>query len=129
VIDTKRIAYGEENESVLIKKAELTLQEQKKQGATKEMITEAVACAMFVAAGSQLSQSEVYEKNHGEKGVDQFEKGSDQDSMVDRISQRKNSLVPNCGKNVYEWRNRFRTGVTMMGAGMAITGIIIALGG
>ncbi len=30
VIDTKRIAYGEERESVLIKKAELTLQEQKK---------------------------------------------------------------------------------------------------
>jgi hypothetical protein len=30
VIDTKRIAYGEENESVLIKKAELALQEQKK---------------------------------------------------------------------------------------------------
>ncbi|NJD75687.1 MAG: universal stress protein [Candidatus Methanoperedens sp.] len=30
VIDTKRIAYGEENESVLIKKAELVLQEQKK---------------------------------------------------------------------------------------------------
>lgn len=30
VIDTKRIAYGEESESVLIKKAELTLQEQKK---------------------------------------------------------------------------------------------------
>jgi nucleotide-binding universal stress UspA family protein len=29
VIDTKRIAYGEENESVLIKKAELILQEQK----------------------------------------------------------------------------------------------------
>lgn len=30
VIDTKRIAYGEESESVLIKKAELALQEQKK---------------------------------------------------------------------------------------------------
>lgn len=23
--------------------------------------------------------------------------------MVNRISQRKNSLVSNCGKNVYEW--------------------------
>lgn len=33
----------------------------KKQGATDEMIAEAVACAMFVAAGSQLSWSEVYE--------------------------------------------------------------------
>lgn len=34
----------------------------KKQGATNEMIAEAVACAMFVAAGSQLSWSDVYEK-------------------------------------------------------------------
>jgi nucleotide-binding universal stress UspA family protein len=29
VIDTKRIAYGEESENVLLKKAELALQEQK----------------------------------------------------------------------------------------------------
>ncbi len=34
----------------------------KKLGATDEMIAEAVACAMFVAAGSQLSWSDVYEK-------------------------------------------------------------------
>jgi len=34
----------------------------KKQGATNEMIAEAVACAMFVSAGSQLSWSDVYEK-------------------------------------------------------------------
>ncbi len=39
----------------------------KKQGATDEQIAEAVACAMFVAAGSQLSWSEVYEKIFGEK--------------------------------------------------------------
>ncbi len=38
----------------------------KKQGATDEMIAEAVVCAMFVAAGSQLSWSEVYEKMLGE---------------------------------------------------------------
>ena len=41
----------------------------KKQGATDEMIAEAVVCAMFVAAGSQLSWSEVYEKMLG-KGCD-----------------------------------------------------------
>ncbi len=34
----------------------------KKQGATNQQIAEAVACAMFVAAGSQLSWSDVYEK-------------------------------------------------------------------
>jgi len=34
----------------------------KKLGATNEMIAEAVARAMFVAAGSQLSWSDVYEK-------------------------------------------------------------------
>ena len=34
----------------------------KEQGATNEQIAEAVACAMFVAAGSQLSWSNVYEK-------------------------------------------------------------------
>lgn len=33
----------------------------KEHGATDEMIAEAVACAMFVAAGSQLSWTEVYE--------------------------------------------------------------------
>ena len=41
----------------------------KKQGATDEMIAEAVVCAMFVAAGSQLSWCEVYEKMLG-KGCD-----------------------------------------------------------
>ncbi len=39
----------------------------KKQGATDEMIAEAVACAMFVAAGSQLSWSDVYDKMFGTK--------------------------------------------------------------
>lgn len=39
----------------------------KKYGATDEMIAEAVACAMFVAAGSQLSWSEVYEKIMGKQ--------------------------------------------------------------
>jgi AhpD family alkylhydroperoxidase len=38
----------------------------KKQGATDEMIAEAVVCAMFVAAGSQLSWSEVYDRILGE---------------------------------------------------------------
>ncbi len=41
----------------------------KEQGATDEMIAEAVVCAMFVAAGSQLSWSEVYEEMLG-KGCD-----------------------------------------------------------
>lgn len=40
----------------------------KKQGATDEMIAEAVVCAMFVAAGSQISWSEVYENMLG-KGL------------------------------------------------------------
>jgi len=34
----------------------------KKQGATNEQIAEAVACAMFVAGGSQLSWTDVYDK-------------------------------------------------------------------
>lgn len=38
----------------------------KQHGATDEQIAEAVACAMFVAAGSQLSWSEVYEKIIGD---------------------------------------------------------------
>jgi AhpD family alkylhydroperoxidase len=37
-------------------------QRAKKLGANDEMIAEAVNCAMFVAAGSQLSWSDVYEK-------------------------------------------------------------------
>lgn len=41
---------------------EIHAQRAKKLGATDEMISEAVACAMFVAAGSQLSWSDVYEK-------------------------------------------------------------------
>jgi len=40
---------------------EIHAQRAKKLGATDE-IAEAVACAMFVAAGSQLSWSDVYEK-------------------------------------------------------------------
>ncbi len=36
-------------------------QRAKNQGATDDMIAEAIVCAMFVAAGSQLSWSEVYE--------------------------------------------------------------------
>ena len=39
----------------------------KKYGATDEQIAEAVACAMFVAAGSQLSWSDAYERIMGEK--------------------------------------------------------------
>ncbi len=46
---------------------EIHAERAKKQGATDEMIAEAVACAMFVAAGSQLSWSDVYEKIMGEK--------------------------------------------------------------
>lgn len=34
----------------------------RKYGATDEMIAEAVVCAMFVAAGSQLSWSDVYDR-------------------------------------------------------------------
>ncbi len=41
---------------------EIHAERAKKYGATDEMIAEAIACAMFVAAGSQLSWSEVYEK-------------------------------------------------------------------
>jgi AhpD family alkylhydroperoxidase len=39
----------------------------KKHGATDEQIAEAITCAMFVAAGSQLSWSEVYERIMGGK--------------------------------------------------------------
>ena len=46
---------------------EIHAERAKKHGATNEMIAEAVSCAMFVAAGSQLSWSEVYEKILGEK--------------------------------------------------------------
>jgi AhpD family alkylhydroperoxidase len=42
-------------------------QRARKNGATDEQIAEAIACAMFVAAGSQLSWSEVYEKIFSEK--------------------------------------------------------------
>jgi len=41
---------------------EIHAERAKKYGATDEQIAEAVACAMFVAAGSQLSWSQVYEK-------------------------------------------------------------------
>ena len=41
---------------------EIHAERAKKHGASDEMIAEAVACAMFVAAGSQLSWSEVYDK-------------------------------------------------------------------
>ncbi len=34
----------------------------KKNGATDEQIAEAIACAMFVAAGSQLSWGTIYDK-------------------------------------------------------------------
>ena len=44
---------------------EIHAERARKQGATDEMIAEAVACAMFVAAGSQLSWSEIYEKIMG----------------------------------------------------------------
>jgi AhpD family alkylhydroperoxidase len=46
---------------------EIHAERAKKHGATDEMIAEAVACAMFVAAGSQLSWSDVYERIMGEK--------------------------------------------------------------
>jgi len=46
---------------------EIHAERAKKHGATDEMIAEAVACAMFVAAGSQLSWSDVYEKIMGGK--------------------------------------------------------------
>ncbi len=41
---------------------EIHAERAKKCGATDEMIAETISCAMFVAAGSQLSWSEVYEK-------------------------------------------------------------------
>lgn len=41
---------------------EIHAQRAKKLGATDEMIAEAVVCAMFVAAGSQLSWSDVYDR-------------------------------------------------------------------
>ncbi len=41
---------------------EIHAERAKKHGATDEMIAETIACAMFVAAGSQLSWSDVYEK-------------------------------------------------------------------
>ncbi len=41
---------------------EIHAERAKKQGATDEQIAEAVACAMFVAAGSQLSWSDVYDR-------------------------------------------------------------------
>ncbi len=46
---------------------EVHAQRARKHGATDEQIAEAVACAMFVAAGSQLSWSDVYERIMGEK--------------------------------------------------------------
>jgi AhpD family alkylhydroperoxidase len=46
---------------------EIHAQRARKNGATDEQIAEAIACAMFVAAGSQLSWSEVYEKVFVEK--------------------------------------------------------------
>ncbi len=46
---------------------EIHAERAKKQGATDEQIAEAVACAMFVAAGSQLSWSDVYDGIIGKK--------------------------------------------------------------
>ena len=46
---------------------EIHAERARKQGATDEMIAEAVSCAMFVAAGSQLSWSDVYEKILGDE--------------------------------------------------------------
>jgi len=46
---------------------EIHAQRARKNGATDEQIAEAIACAMFVAAGSQLSWSEVYDKIFDEK--------------------------------------------------------------
>ena len=45
---------------------EIHAERARKHGATDEQMAEAVACAMFVAAGSQLSWSDVYEKILGE---------------------------------------------------------------
>lgn len=41
---------------------EIHVERAKKHGATDDMIAETIACAMFVAAGSQLSWSEVYDR-------------------------------------------------------------------
>ncbi len=41
---------------------EIHAERAKKNGATNEQIAEAIACAMFVAAGSQLSWSDVYDR-------------------------------------------------------------------
>ena len=46
---------------------EIHAERARKHGATDEQIAEAVACAMFVAAGSQLSWSDVNEKILGKK--------------------------------------------------------------
>lgn len=46
---------------------EIHAERAKTHGASDEMIAEAVACAMFVAAGSQLSWSEVYDRIIGGK--------------------------------------------------------------
>lgn len=46
---------------------EIHAERARKQGATDEMIAEAIACVMFVAAGSQLSWSEVYGRIIGSK--------------------------------------------------------------
>ena len=41
---------------------EIHIERAKKNGATDEQIAETIACAMFVAAGSQLSWSTIYDK-------------------------------------------------------------------
>ncbi len=41
---------------------EIHAERAKKNGATNEQIAEAIACATFVAAGSQLSWSDVYDR-------------------------------------------------------------------
>lgn len=46
---------------------EIHAERAKKLGATDEQIAEAVACVMFVAAGSQLSWSSVYDRIIGGK--------------------------------------------------------------
>ncbi len=48
--------------SALMRCEEIHAERAKKHGASDEQIAEAVACAMFVAAGSQLSWSDVYER-------------------------------------------------------------------
>ena len=49
---------------------EIHAERARKNGASNEQIAEAIVCAMFVAAGSQLSWSEVYEKIFGEMDRD-----------------------------------------------------------